>query len=154
MLEAFTDPLSPAISSQRESSSNESNNVNADTSTLSDPLLTNLHFACVRSDSLINLNPVSASGYYESGGEDANIFARWSQKELFVKKFVDDISGSEKLHVNNVYNSKVSGHLETRYIHAAQSQELFNRVAASASEKGIKWNASKTYLKKKLERFL
>ena len=86
------------------------------------------------------------SEFYESGGEDTGVFDRWTQKELVVKKFVDDISGAEKIHANNIYASKVSDGLETRYLHAVQSQRLFDQVALGAAEKGMKLNEKKTTL--------
>ena len=61
-------------------------------------------------------------------------------------RYVDDVSGKEKLHANNIYNSKYVGEKEFRYVNAAQSQDLFDKVCAGAAEKGMKINPEKTKL--------
>ena len=49
---------------------------------------------------------------YEEGGEQTNIYDRWQQKRLEVKKYVDDVSGVEKLHASHLYFSKVLNGVE------------------------------------------
>ena len=107
---------------------------------------TNYRFALDRSDSLISLNLPSISEYYESGGEDTGVFDRWTQKNIVCKKFVDDVSGCEKLHFNNIYFSKIHNDNETRFVHATQAQSLFDAVASGAASKGMRLNEEKTKL--------
>ena len=63
-----------------------------------------------------------------------------------VKKYVDDVSGMERIHSSHLYNSKISDGLECRYIHATQAQNLFDVVREGASEKGMMLNSEKTVL--------
>ena len=65
---------------------------------------------------------------------------------LVVKKYIDDVSGVEKIHASHLYQSKTNEEGETRYIHAVQAQALFDRVRVVAAEKGMKLNPSKTVL--------
>ena len=96
-------------------------------------------------DSLASLDLQSHS-IYESGGEDPGVFVRWEGKNLEVKKFVDDVSGCEKIHMNNIYTSKYYGEKGTRYVHAVQGQALFDQVALKAKDRGMKLNPDKTNL--------
>ena len=52
----------------------------------------------------------------------------------------------KKNHFNNMYASKVIDQKETRYVHAVQSQKLFDHVARGAAGKGMKLNQEKTTL--------
>ena len=57
------------------------------------------------------------------------------------------MSGVEKLHAGEHYSSQVSDNFEeTRYIHAAQGQKLFDFVKENAASKGMKLNPKKTTL--------
>ena len=54
---------------------------------------------------------------YDPGGNETGVFERWSQKKMEVKKFIDDVSGSRKVHANDSYTSKiVNDTQEIRYI--------------------------------------
>ena len=50
---------------------------------------------------------------------------------LVTKKYIDDVSGVEKLHSSHLYNSKVVNGKEIRYIHAIQAQGGRERCATS-----------------------
>ena len=66
---------------------------------------------------------------------------------MVVKKFIDDVSGAEKILCYNEYVSKIVNETnEIRYIHAQQAQCLFDKVRLEASEKGMKLNPQKTTL--------
>ena len=96
-------------------------------------------------DSLADL-PVVDSGLMEEGGGPTHIYDRWIQAPIEVKKYIDDVSGVEKIHAGHLYNSKfVDGH-EHRFFHAPQAQELFERVRRGATEKGMQLNPSKTVM--------
>ena len=69
------------------------------------------------------------------------------QKEIAVKKFIDDVSGCKKLPSNDVFRSKILlNREERRYIHSVQAQSLFDLVREGAAEKGMKLNPQKTNL--------
>ena len=68
------------------------------------------------------------------------------QKPLVVKKYIDDVSGVEKLHASHLYKSKIHENKETRYIHSVQAQGLFDQVRVVAAEKGMRLNPKKTVL--------
>ena len=51
---------------------------------------------------------------------------------------MDDVSGCEKLHMNNVCTSKYFAEKETRYVHAKQGQNLFDPVALKTANRGMK----------------
>ena len=64
-----------------------------------------------------------------------------------MKKYIDDVSGCEKLHSGLEYSSRVTGSREeTRYIHATQGQALFDTVRREAASKGMRLNPNKTSL--------
>ena len=69
---------------------------------------------------------------------------RWTQEDIQVKKFADDVSGCEKINMNYEYNSKVVDGCEIRYTHAPHAQALFDQVAGLAGERGMKLNEKKT----------
>ena len=91
-------------------------------------------------------NPDPDPGLYEAGGEQTNIYDRWVQKGVEVKKYVDDVSGMGKLHTGHLYKSKIVDDCETRYIHAVQAQGLFDGVRGVAEQKGMQLNPQKTTL--------
>ena len=57
-----------------------------------------------------------------------------------------DISSMEKNHGNYRYESKAVDFVETRYLHATQSQEMYECVAHEAERIGMKLNAKKTVI--------
>ena len=84
-------------------------------------------------------------GSYDPGGEETGVLTHWKEKNLQVKKFIDDVSGSEKLHAGNVYTLRVEDLTdEVRYVHAPLAQDLFDRVRDEAAGKGMKLNENKT----------
>ena len=84
---------------------------------------------------------------FDPGGEDTGVSERWKDRDLEVKKFIDNVSGSENINANLTYRSRVTSDTEERrYIHAPQSQELFDKVSCEASSKGMKLNEKKTTL--------
>ena len=78
---------------------------------------------------------------------ETGVHEHWECKKIEVKKFIDDVSGAEKLHCNDTYASKIldSGE-EVRYVKAQQAQDLFDRVRDRAAVKGMKLNPKKTTL--------
>ena len=84
---------------------------------------------------------------YDPWGEETGVLECWKEKKIEVKKFIDDVSGAEKLHCSNVYYSKIENETEeVRYVHAVQAQSLFDWVRLGAAEKGMKLNSNKTVL--------
>ena len=64
-----------------------------------------------------------------------------------MKKYIDDVSGAEKLHCGENYRSVVRDNMdEVRYIHAKQGQALLDLVRSGAASKGMKLNPKKTSL--------
>ena len=76
---------------------------------------------------------------YDPGGEETGFGVRWTQEEIRVKKFIDDVSGCEKLSMNIEFNSKIVASREIRYCHAAQ-------VAGCAKDRGMLLNERKPTL--------
>ena len=87
----------------------------------------------VSSDDLVDL-PSPDNALYQEGGGPTQIYDRWQQKQISVKKYVDDVSGVEKLHASHQYNSKILNGVEHRMIHAEQSQFLFDQVVQKSAE--------------------
>ena len=42
---------------------------------------------------------------FEEGGEPTQIYDRWIQKDIVTKKYIDDVSGVEKLHASHIFFS-------------------------------------------------
>ena len=51
--------------------------------------------------------PVPSPSVVDVGGGPTHIFDRWTQKHITVKKYIDDVSGVERLHAGNEYRSKI-----------------------------------------------
>ena len=62
---------------------------------------------------------------------------RWHQKDITVMKYIDDISGTEKLHANYKYRSAAKNYVEHRYIHASQLEEMFKKIDREAKIYGV-----------------
>ena len=91
-------------------------------------------------DSLVSINPL-AHPNFDPGGEETGVLDRWKDSKIEIKKYIDDVSGSEKLHCGLEYSSKVIDNSdEIRYIHSSQGQALFNHVRLGAADKGMKLN--------------
>ena len=84
---------------------------------------------------------------YDPGGEETGVYERWEPEKMVVKKFIDDVSGVEKIHCNDLYISKVKNDLEeTQFVHAVQAQCFFDTVRGRAFANGMKLNPKKTTL--------
>ena len=66
---------------------------------------------------------VSMHSILEEGAGSTQIYDRWQQKHITVKKYIDDVSGVEKPHSSHLYNSKIINDKEICYIHAPQAQD-------------------------------
>ena len=101
----------------------------------------------LHSDSLASIEIPGQVESYDPGGSPTGVFERWEGKMIEVKKFIDDVNGSRKLHTNSNYRSKiVNGDEEICYIKAVQAQALFNKMKGGAAKKGMKLNPKKTTL--------
>lgn len=66
---------------------------------------------------------------FDPGGQDTGVLDRWSDEKIEVKKYIDDVSGCEKIHCGVNYASRVEDNIdETRYVHSPQGQALFDHV--------------------------
>ena len=95
-------------------------------------------------DSLASISLPGPVANYDPGGETTGVTKRWSVPSMEVKKFIDDVSGCEKVHAGDVYKSNIVNDDEIRYIRAPQAQALFDKVNAEAASKGMKLNSKKT----------
>ena len=99
----------------------------------------------VSDDSLASFIQPGPVANYDPGGDETGFLECWKEESLEVKKFIDDVSGSEKLHANSDYKSRVIDDVrEIRYIHAPLAQDLFDRVREGAASRGMKLNEKKT----------
>ena len=89
-----------------------------------------------RNNSLSSLVLPGPVANYDLGGEETGVTEHWERKALEVKKCIDDVSGSEKLHASQDYSSKIINNTEEiRYIHTPLAQNLFDRVGRVAAIK-------------------
>ena len=81
---------------------------------------------------------------FDPGGEYTGVLDRGTQKRMEVKKFIDAVSGTEKIHANDIYTSKIKNDVrEIQYLHAQQGQLLFDKVREGAATKGMRLNEKK-----------
>ena len=63
-------------------------------------------------DLLASIHMPGPVANFDPGGSGTGVLERWEQKKIVVKKFIDNVSGAEKLHCNDVYESKVENMTE------------------------------------------